>query len=149
MTWIWRINAFALLLAVSAPALSAGETAGVSWRTDVTDAWRATQLDGRPLLVFVTRGNCYYCTQMKDRTYSNAQVAATINQSFVPLVLDGSVNSQLLQELHVTVFPSTFVISPQAVVMQRIDGYVPPEAMALRLNSVRPQMPLVRFAKEP
>ncbi len=149
MNWIWRVEWIAMLLVVSGTATVGARAAEIAWHTDVGEAWRTTQHDGRPLLVFVTRGNCLFCTQMKDRTYGNAVVAATINQSFVPLVLDGGGNSPLLKELHVTMYPSTFVISRQAVIVERIDGYVPPEALVPRLDATRPRTPIVRFAKDP
>ncbi len=133
-----------ILFAASASchdALSA-EPSKVAWHTDIQSAWKAAQQQGRPLLVFVTRYNCFYCTQMKLRTYENLQIAGAINRSFVPLVIDGSVDSPLVRELKVQAFPATFVISPQAVILDRIDGYVPPEVLARRL-SAKPTAPIM------
>jgi uncharacterized protein YyaL (SSP411 family) len=100
-------------------------------------------------LVFVTRQDCLYCTKMKDRTFVNATVAGAINRSFVPLALDGGIRSPLLDELNVTTYPTTVVISPQAVILDRIDGYVAPEALASRLNALRPSLPVAKVAKHP
>ena len=127
-----RTGAVAAQPTTMAQAAKPAELGSVAWQTDVESAWSATRSNGRPLLVFVTRSHCAFCVQMKDRTYGNVAVAGAINRSFVPLVLDGGTTSPLLKELHVSVYPSTFVISPQAVILARIDGYVPPEAMAQR-----------------
>ncbi len=105
----------------------------VAWHHDVKSAWKSTQQQGRPLLVFVTTSHCLYCTKMKQATYSNAAVAATINRSFVPLVLDGQAPSPLLQDLVVKAFPATFIISQDAVILDRLDGYVPPDKLMARL----------------
>src|SRR5215813_5037607 len=78
-------------------AATANEVPKVVWHRDAQTASKATRERGRPLLVFVTKDDCYYCTQMKDRTSTDATVAGTINRSFVPLVLDGSSNSPLLK----------------------------------------------------
>lgn len=138
-----------ILLTPVAPAV-AGDAGKVAWHNDVEVAWKETQQHGRPLLVFVTKEQCFYCVQMKDRTYSDASVAGTIRASYVPLVLDGGGNTQLLKDLRVTSFPSTFVISPQAVILDRIDGYLAPEAFAKRLNSWRPPyVPVAKMAKDP
>jgi len=140
VNWTVRIESLVLILLVTiGQSATAAEPAKVAWQTDLASAWTTTRENGRPLLVFVTRENCAYCAQMKDRTYGNAAVAGAINRSFVPLVLDGGTRSPLLKELHVNVYPSTFVISPQAIVLARVDGYVPPEAMAQRLNSLGPK----------
>jgi protein disulfide-isomerase len=133
-----------MMLAARAPA---GDATQVSWHSDVDTAWKATREQGRPLLVFVTRDECFYCTQMKEKTYNHALVAAAIHGSFVPLVLDGRGSSQLLKELRVAAYPCTFVISPQAVILDRIDGYVAPEAFANRLHSARPAVGMAKASK--
>ncbi len=149
------MNSFALLgrsaslcLALIAPAIAADATK-VAWHDNVESAWKITQEHGRPLLVFVTRESCFYCVQMKERTYNDIAVAGAVNQSFVPLVIDGGGKSQLLKDLRVSAYPSTFVISPQAVILDRIDGYLPPEKLASRLNSLRPHLPVAKVVKDP
>jgi len=117
--------------------LVAAEPAPVAWHHDVNRAWQSTQQQGRPLLVFVTTNHCMYCTKMKQGTYSNAAVAATINRSFVPLVLDGEAPSPLLKDLAVKAFPATFIISPGAVILDRMDGYVAPDKLMARLAAVQ------------
>lgn len=150
MKAIVRTNFATLILLVLAGRAIGGDVAKVAWHNDVEIAWKETQQRGRPLLVFVTRDQCYYCVQMKDQTYSDSTVAGTIRSSFVPLVLDGAGNSQLLKDLRVTAYPSTFVISPQAVILDRIDGYLAPEAFSKRLSSWRPAyVPVAKVAKEP
>lgn len=140
LAWLW--------LALVAPAIAA-DAAKVAWHRDVESAWKITQEHGRPLLVFVTRESCLYCVQMKEGTYNDVAVAGAVNRSFVPLVIDGSGKSQLLRDLRVSAYPSTFVISPQAVILDRIDGYLPPEKLASRLNSLRPHVPVAKVVKDP
>jgi protein disulfide-isomerase len=125
------------------------DQARVAWHESVDEAWRTTQRDGRPMVVFVTRDNCYYCEQMKDRTYTSPAVAVRLRDAFVPLVLDGTHSSPLLRELNVRAYPSTFVISPKAVVLDRIDGYVSPEVLAARLEAVRARPPSDKVAGAP
>jgi thioredoxin-related protein len=143
---------------VCGTAVEASEAAGstatpgaqeVAWQQDIAKAWEATQQNGRPLLVFVTRDHCYYCDKMKDGTFAAPTVAHNVHASFVPLMLDGRSNSPLLKELNVKGYPSTFVISPQAVVLDRIDGYVTPEVLAWRLKAIRPRPPSGKLASDP
>jgi thioredoxin-related protein len=127
----------------------ASNTSRVTWHNDVQRAWKESQQYGRPLLVFVTRERCFHCDRMKERTFCDRAVAGAINASFVPLVLRGDGDSPLLRDLRVTAYPSTFVISPRAVILDRIDGYVAPEILASRLNSLRPTVPVSKLAKDP
>jgi Thioredoxin-like len=124
-------------LSLAQESLSAGEPATVSWHHDVKSAWQSTQQQGRPLVVFVTTNHCMYCTKMKNATWSNATVAATINRSFVPLVLDGEAPSPLLGDLAVKAFPATFIISRDAVILDRMDGFVAPDKLMARLAAIQ------------
>jgi protein disulfide-isomerase len=117
--------------------LAAAEPPSVAWHHDVKSAWQSTQQQGRPLLVFVTTNHCLYCTKMKQATYANAAVAATINRSFVPLVLDGEAPCPLLKDLAVKAYPATFIISRDAVILDRVDGYVAPDKLMARLAAVQ------------
>jgi hypothetical protein len=120
----------------------------VAWRESVDDAWKESQQAGRPMLVFVTRERCFYCDKMKQSTYVAQPVVASLNADFVPLLLDGGRDSPLLRDLRVSAFPSTFVISPQAVILDRIDGYVSPETLATRLAALRARPPSAKLVSD-
>jgi len=133
----------------TARPLAAEGAREVAWQKDIAQAWQETQQDGRLLLVFVTRAHCYYCAKMKDGTYASPVVARSVQAAYVPLMLDGADQTPLLRELNVRGYPSTFVISPQAVVLDRIDGYVSPEVLANRLKALRPRPPSGKLAAGP
>lgn len=133
----------------TARPLAAEGAQEVAWQKDIAQAWQTTQENGRPLLVFVTRDHCYYCTKMKDGTYASPAVARSVQAAFVPLMLDGADQTPLLRELNVRGYPSTFIISAQAVVLDRIDGYVTPEVLANRLMALRPRPPSGKLASGP
>jgi thioredoxin-related protein len=136
---VWR-GAAALLavLTVLPDSLArAAEKSTIAWNSDVEAAWKKTQEQGRPLLIFVTAKQCAYCVKMKQATFADANVAAAVNRSFVPLVLDGGSNSPLLKDLGVTAFPATFIVSGDAVVLDRVNGFVPPETLVKRLAAIQ------------
>ena len=117
-------------------AVSAAEQIPVRWFADANEAWRTSQSQGRPLLIFVTRTDCVPCARMKIGTYTDRAVAATINDRFIALTIDAARPSPLLKDLAVNAYPATFVISPEAVILQRIDGFVTPEQMSARLAKI-------------
>ncbi len=135
--WSRAAALLALLTIPAAPQSQAAEPTAIAWHSDVETAWKATQEQGRPLLIFVTAKQCTHCVKMKQATYADPTVAAAVNRSFVPLVLDGGSNSPLLKELGVTAYPATFIISGDAVVLDRVNGYVPPETLVKRLAAVQ------------
>jgi thioredoxin-related protein len=131
------VRAFVMVLALQmGQSLLAAEANSVQWFNDVNQAWQASQRDGRPLLVFVTRGDCIPCARMKLQTYADRRVASTINARYVALVVTAEQASPLIKELAVNAYPATFIISPQAVILQRIDGYVTPDELTKRLANM-------------
>ena len=120
----------------------------VAWHTDVNAAWQSSQSQQRPMLVYVTRDHCVFCVKMKQQTWTDDRVALAIRDGYVPLFVDGTVPSPLMKDLAVSGYPTTFVISPQAVILERFNGYVAPEALATRLILLRSQPP-PRVAQSP
>jgi thioredoxin-related protein len=134
-----RGSALIGLLLLACTAGRAEEVPTVSWHTELASAWAESCQQSRPMLVFVTCPNCRFCDKMKQGTFARPDMAEVINRAFVPLVLNGGSDAPLVKELNVKYYPATFVISPQAVILARIDGYVSPEQFAAKLTSL--QMP--------
>lgn len=118
-------------------ALWCGESRGqdqVIWAKTIDEAWELAQEHERPMLVFITRSGCKYCTQMKSVTYANRQVAREINNRFVPVMVSSQAASELVKQLEIRKFPTTLVISPDYRLSAHITGYVPPNQLQQRLT---------------
>jgi len=136
-----------LFFALTGQAASAAESGQLVWHTDLNEAWKTTQREGRPLLVFITHDHCVHCVKMKNGTFAERRVAATISQSCVPLSLDGGDKSPLVKDLAIKGYPTTFFISPDAVVLDRIEGYVTPEVLLAHLTALRNVRPPGKLAQ--
>ena len=117
--WCWLWLALGLI---------GGEAAAeeILWRHDTEGAWRQTVGERRPLLVFVTRDHCKHCARMKSETFADPQVRELVRNEFVPLEIDAASDRELIKELQIATFPTTLVISPEADLLDRFKGYVPP-----------------------
>jgi len=135
-----------LLVALTQQIASAAESGQLAWHTDVNEAWKTTQREGRLLLVFITHDHCVHCVRMKNGTFAEQRVAATINRSCVPLSLDGGGKSPLVKDLAIKAYPTTFLISPDAVVLDRIEGYVTPEVLLAHLTALKNVRPPGKLA---
>lgn len=125
-----------VLASVMAASARGNSPSPARWNTDPQQAWRSVQQTRRPLLVFVTRSDCLHCAKMRRGTLADWQVSSAIASGFVPLVLDGGRSSPLLNDLRVQNYPSTFVISPSAIILARWEGYLAPKALSERLSAV-------------
>ncbi|HEV7225649.1 MAG TPA: thioredoxin family protein, partial [Pirellulales bacterium] len=128
-----RLGVLLMIATIAAPAL--GEP--IEWSHDVDAAWQQTVREGRPLLLFITRSRCKYCVQMKTATLVDAQVADQVMSDFVPVAIDPESDPELIRELNVKSFPTTLIVSPDALMLDQIKGYLPPAEFQKRLGRCR------------
>ena len=132
--WLWCVG---LLIVLAGPTdwAAAEKQAPLEWHNDFHHAWKATQADGRPMLLFFTIDDCLFCAKMKAETYGHAEVVSHIRRSFVPLSVDGQEAELLAKKLGVEVYPTTVIVSPGAKVLDTMHGFIEPEPFQKRLTT--------------
>ncbi len=96
-------------------------------------AWQSAQKSGRPVMVFITSGNCHYCKKMVAQTLSHPYIARATNQRYETAVLSNDHQPELVQRLGVKAFPTTMVVGTDGSVLAAIQGFVEPSKFAARL----------------
>ena len=130
----WIGGSFLVLSALfAATELPAVERGSIGWLTNYRQAYEQRTDQGLPLLVFVTAEACPHCHRMLDITYSDREVARDIAGGFVPALVNASEQEDLAKRFGVRVYPTTFVVGPDNRIVDRIEGYLEPEAFRLRL----------------
>ena len=129
---------FALMVASS--AVCAAEPEGKEWHHDWDSAWDASQTEGRPILIFVTRKCCFYCEKMRQDTYGNSCVVNDINRNFVPATIDSKSHPEIAERLNVRLYPTTVIIGRDGRVIDSKPGYIGPEQMRTWLKSYGPKI---------
>lgn len=119
----------------------------VNWQTDVEGALRTANKTNQLVLMKFTADWCVYCKKMEHETFTKPAVAATVNQSFVPVLVDADKHADLVKHLEIKRLPSMLVVSPEMVILKRINGYRTEQKLMPDLNSViaehRPNTPPV------
>ncbi|MCR9202766.1 MAG: DUF255 domain-containing protein [Planctomycetaceae bacterium] len=135
----------ALLLSLSQSSAAAADK--VNWQTDVEAALRTANKSNQLVLMKFTADWCVYCKKMEHETFTRPTVAATVNQSFVPVLVDADKHADLVKHLQIKRLPSMLVVSPEMVILKRINGYRTEQKLMPDLNSViaehRPNTPPV------
>lgn len=120
-----------------------GAVADVAWHGDLDSGWRTARASNRPMLIFITSDDCVYCDAMKRNTLCDQSVLRRLSQQFVPVVLRRGTNTEELQRITVTTYPTTLVAIPQGKVVGHRIGYQPPESFhALLSEVIRPVQPV-------
>jgi uncharacterized protein YyaL (SSP411 family) len=129
---------FSLMMMLSlAAAGSAGEPEGEMWHRNWSGAWHDAQEQHRPLVLFITSGDCYHCERMSRDTYHDRQVMSDLRDQFVLASIESERYPKLLRTLKVQAFPTTVIITPDAQVIDAMTGYVGPEEMRTRLKAAQ------------
>lgn len=122
-------------------ALHASEPlTGLKWQTDYAHAQRLRATSNRPLLVFVTTDGCPFCHKMLKTTYADTSVASDVTETFVPTLVNGAQQSKIVQQFGIRIYPTTFVVGPDNRVIDKIEGFMPPDKFRQRLAAASRRM---------
>jgi len=133
MSRVRSLTVVALTALFTVSSFSQASAAGVQWQRDLKSAAVEAEKTGKPILVQFTASWCGYCHKMLRETYSDREIAARINEYFVPVVLDADDHEKIVEAVGVEAFPTAVVISPELDVLGKIEGFYLPPQFAQRI----------------
>lgn len=122
------------------------DAAEIRWQTDLAAAEAISQQTGKPLLIHFTASWCHYCHKMSKTTYTDENVAAVVQQQFVPVKLDVDENSKLVNALRITGFPTAAIVSSDFKTVRKISGFHPAEDFQKRLAATLEALGITQVA---
>jgi uncharacterized protein YyaL (SSP411 family) len=96
----------------------------VKWQTDLHAAHRVSVANDRPMLLVFGADWCGYCKKLEQKTLGRSPVAEFVNAAFVPVHIDFDRDPRIAEVLEIKSLPCTVVLSPEADLLGRLDGYV-------------------------
>jgi len=120
-----------LLPAQPAPAGSSGRPA-ISWINEPEAALTRAKQSNKPLLVRFVAQWCGVCRRLERNTLSDPQVAAAVNDTFIPLSIDlpdpGGQGGRFATQYMVQYVPTLLMLDPSGQEIARASGMMsPPE----------------------
>lgn len=116
-----RKMAVPLVLALAGTAAAAGV---ISWRSDLELALSEARRTGKLVLVNVHTSWCGPCRRLQATTLADPMLAEMIEESCVPVSLDGDEEAARLVSWGVTGFPTQLFLDGHGKEVGRIAGYV-------------------------
>ncbi len=101
---------------------------------DLKSAQRAARKAKRPLLVVVSMTPCHFCDKLKSETLQDHLVANRIGEKFESVMIDEADYQDWVREQEISIFPTVVITSPSGQLLDRIDGFLPPSPLRLRLE---------------
>lgn len=115
------------VLAVSACGLAAfaadPPAGGIHWQTDLQTAHRLSQQTNKPMLFVFGADWCVWCKKLEKTTLTDRELVAYINENFVPIHIDADRDPRVVKILEAEGLPCAVVLSPNADLLGRIEGF--------------------------
>ena len=98
-------------------------TAKIKWSSDVRAAHRVAVREKKPMLIVFGADWCGYCKKLEQTTLADPRMASYINSGFIAVHVDVDDTPDVAEILGVEGLPCTIVLSPNADLLGRIEGY--------------------------
>lgn len=109
---------------------------GPQWTT-YNEGLMLAKEQNRSIMVNFYTDWCSYCERMNTETFGNAEVAAYLNEHFVPVNVDSTNDKTLSNEYMVRGYPTIWFLEPDGEKIAAIPGFLPPEQF----------MPVLKYIK--
>jgi uncharacterized protein YyaL (SSP411 family) len=108
----------------------------VDWWPWCEEALATARREGKPIFLSIGYSSCHWCTVMEGEAFSNAAIAAYLNENFLPIKVDREerpdIDSIYMQALQMMVgqggWPLNIFLSPDDLVPFYGGTYFPPES---------------------
>ncbi len=95
----------------------------LKWQADLQAAHKVATAQNKPMLLVFGADWCHYCKKLERETLNSKELANYVNQTFVPVHIDVDKDKKVAQILKVSGLPCSIVLSPNADLLGRIDGF--------------------------
>lgn len=112
----------ALMFALT-PARGVAADAPAGWETDLLAAREASLATGKPMVVVVGAEWCRFCKKLEAETLADPIMAGYVAENFVAVHLDFDANKPAAKALEIESIPATIVLSPEADLLGRVNGF--------------------------
>lgn len=124
VTWCCFLVCFTLATAGGWRADAAEPPAGgIQWQTDLNVAHRLSQQTNKPMLFVFGADWCTWCKKLEKTTLTDRELVAYINSHYVPIHIDADRDPRVVEILEAESLPCAVILSPNADLLGRINGY--------------------------
>lgn len=118
---------------------AAGPKKHLNWQPDIYTAHQVSVREGKPMLLVFGAEWCVFCKKLEQTTLAEPEMVKYINTHFVPVHIDVDKEKKVASILEVKSLPCTVVLSPDADVLGRIEGFAKAPALHRKLADARRQ----------
>ncbi len=109
--------------AEAAPPFAAPPTQKIRWNYSLKAAHKIAIEQDKPLLIVFGAGWCTFCHKLERETLGDKRITALVERNFIPVHLDFDRDAKIAKILDVERLPCTVILSPQADLLVKHEGY--------------------------
>jgi len=99
----------------------------IIWQHSLDEAKELAQFTKKPIFMFLESRNCFYCPKMLEDIFPDPSLAKIINNDYIPLLLDNSIDAdsdventgQSPERLTVSMTPAIYFMGPNEEKLNR------------------------------
>ena len=114
---------------------SARPSSGVEWQPWTASAFARAREEQKPVLLSIATAWCHWCHEMDRTSYADAEIAAFINDRFVPIRVDADDRPDISERYSLGGWPTTAFLTPGGEILAG-GTFVPIERMRGVLKQV-------------
>lgn len=108
-------------------SFASAETAAVGkklkWHKSLKPAHKLAIESDKPLLIVFGASWCHYCHKLERETLGDERMVAMVERDFIPVLLDFDRDAKVAKILEVERLPCTVILSPEADLLQKSEGF--------------------------
>ncbi len=110
--------------AAAAPPPTGPAVQKIRWNHSLKAAHKIAIEQDKPLLIVFGASWCTYCHKLERETLGDKRITAAVERDFIPVHLDFDRDAKVAKILEVERLPCTVILSPQADLLLKHEGYV-------------------------
>lgn len=123
---------------VATSAIAAEPVAnGLNWQPDLHTAHALAVRENKPLLLVFGAEWCGWCKKLEKSTLGDPQMVKYVNATFIPVHIDVDHQKKVAEILEVESLPCTIVLSPNADLLGRFEGFDKPAGFYKKLEAAK------------
>jgi thioredoxin-like negative regulator of GroEL len=106
-------------------AIGSAQTADgkLKWHKSLKAAHKLAIETDKPMLIVFGASWCHFCHKLERETLADKRLVAAIERDFIPVHLDFDRDAKIAKFLEVERLPCTVILSPDADLLQKSEGY--------------------------
>lgn len=121
----------------------------ITWQPNLQEAHKLSVEQNKPMVLVFGAPWCHYCKKMDQTTLTDPSLARYVNENFIAVHVDVEDQPRVAKILEIESLPCTVILSPEADLLGRFEGFRQPAPFYSELTKARrAHAPAVRTASQ-